>query len=189
MIDLFQAVVTPPPCATTASFADWIKTCTAIAALPLAAFTFYLGFRQKEKERSKDYYHKNVVDFVLPPALLFFSTEIPNLQQAGKAAIAGMRSAAAELPRESVAALTRFSTGLFDLQDIITARTAVFDQAATNKIQTRFEDLQDAVSTWFDEVGMHKRRNPEELANIVMDGQRSIVKHIFEGRIDDFRRA
>jgi len=171
------------------SNSDWLdllKTTGASLVLPLSLTTFWLGYRQKEKERSKSYYHKIVVDVVLEPILNFFSTHIPNLQEAAVGAIRGMKGARVAIPKTSTERLARFSTELFDLQDMVIARTSVFDTVATNHLERQFQDLQDQVSEWFDDVGMHKRREPEGLEMVIMNGQRELVKQILEGKFRNY---
>ena len=180
----------PLPCTTIiaqqANLLDLLKTTASVAALPLAGLTFWLGYRQKERERTRGYYHKAVVDVVLPQILETFGIEIDRLREAGRAALEGLASKRKTMPRASSVALSEFTTNLFFLQDAIVERTLIFDEKMTNEIREDFEGIEDKAKGWFGDVVLHKRRNLEELEAILKTGQRTVIKRLYRGEFRDF---
>jgi hypothetical protein len=167
-----------------ASWPDLVKTIASVAALPIAGLTFWLGFRQKERERTLSYYHKVVVDVVLQKILDGFASEIERINEAGRTAIVGMKSNRKSMPRSCNLALSEFGTNLFTLQDVVVERTIIFDEKTTEEIREDFQQTQDDVTVWFSDVVLHKRRNFEELEQLLRAGQRRIIRRLYQG---DFR--
>ena len=110
------------------SATDTAKTVTSVLALPLALTTFLIGYWQRERERTRSYYHKVVVDVVLQRILDFFGEQVEAMTSAGRDALDGLASARKAIPRSCRVKLSEFATGLFELQDKITERTAIFDE-------------------------------------------------------------
>jgi hypothetical protein len=177
-----QAAVTPQP----VPWLDVVKTVATALALPLAAFTFWLGYRQKERERTRSYYHKVVVDVVLPGILDFFQAQAEAMTEAGRQAQLGLKSSRKTMPRSCSIALSNFSTGLYSLLDAITQRTLIFDEKVTAEIRNDVEDIEDAVTDWFNDAGLHKRRDVEEIRPLVQRGQRLLIKRLYKGEFRDF---
>jgi hypothetical protein len=182
--------VTDPPsiCQTTNAVVNqvnWLettKTIAAVAAFPAALLTFMLGYRQKEKERTLSYYHKVVTENVTQPIFDFFEKNIQALTAAGQEAQKAMLTTRKTIPRSATSTLAAFSTELFNLQDLITERTIVFDEKITEKIRLAFESIQDKASAWFNDVALHKRRNIEELTQDLRSGQRAVVSLLYQGQ-------
>ncbi len=163
-----------------------MKTVAAIVALPLAGLTFWLGYRQRERERTVSYYHKVVVDKVIDELFKFFNQQTLELDRAAREALAGMAESPPAIPEKSKQALADFSTTLFKLNDLITDRTVMFDERATEQIRAEFEKIQDDATEWFDHVGSHKRRNAEELKILLRRGQRAVIKQLYKGQFRNF---
>ena len=169
-----------------ASWLDWGKTLAAICALPLAGTTFWLGYRQKERERTRSYYHKAVVDIVLPKILESCAQETERLLETGRTALAGLKSARKTMPRSCNIALAEFTKNWFALQDLITERTLIFDERITEEIRQDFQSTEDDAKEWFNEVSLHKRRNVEDLDAIMKKSQRTVIKRLYRGDFRDF---
>jgi hypothetical protein len=163
------------------SLPDLVKTITSIAAIPLAIVTFYLGYRQKEKERTRGYYQAVAVDAVLPAIIAFFDGSLEKVMDAGREAIKGAASARKTVPVGATRGLAAFSEELFKLQDHVTDRTLIFDEKVTESIRVDFEELQDDVANWFGDIALHKRRDIEELPPLIKKGQRTIIFHLYDG--------
>lgn len=173
-------------CAHAKSFLDNVITVVSVLAVPTAAFTFWLGYRQKERERTLSYYHKVVVDVVISDVFRFFDEQIRQLSQAGIEARDGINSGRVTMPRAVKSVITSFSTELFKLQDQIADRTIVFDEHTTEEIKQEFEIIQDRVTGWFNDLYQSKRRGLEELRSALRDGQRRVIKHLYRGQFRNF---
>jgi hypothetical protein len=182
----------PNPCTTEcaqqaiSSWPDIIKTVASVLALPLALLTFWLGYRQREHERTLSYYHKVVVDALLPKILEGFAVEIDRMQEAGREALVGLKSSRKAMPRKCSIALADFATNLFGLQDLIAERTLIFDEKITNEIKDDFQGTQDDVTDWFSDVILHKQRHFEEIEQILRLRQRQLIKRLYRGEFRDF---
>lgn len=170
----------------TTSTLDVIKTVTSVLAIPLAVLTFILGYRQKERERTRAYYHKVVVDVVLPVILEFFGAQAELMAEAARQAERGMASGRKSMPRSCSVSISNFSTGLYLLLDKVTERTLIFDEKISRQINDDFEDIEDAVTGWFGDITLHKRRNVEEVAQLLQQGQRTVIKRLYKGEFRDF---
>jgi hypothetical protein len=158
----------------------------AVSAVPLAALTFWLGYRQRERERNLSYYHKAVVDVVLPKILEGFAIEIDRMQEAGREGLAGMKSSRKTMPKKCSVALAEFATNLFALQDTIAERTLIFDEKTTNDVRDDFQSTQDDVTDWFNDIILHKQRHLEEIEQIMRSRQRQLIKRLYKGDLRDF---
>jgi hypothetical protein len=170
------------------SVTDTIKTIVTVITLPVAVLTFLLGYRQKDHERTLTYYHKVVVDESLPKIFTFFDAQIPPPGKAARDALEGVSSPEKAVPKTCTVTLASFSTGLFDLKDAITQRTALFDERITPEIEEEFEEIQDQASGWFNDVALYKRRDVQELNGILSQGQREIIRKLYRGQFRDSRR-
>jgi hypothetical protein len=170
----------------TNSAGDALKTVAAIVSIPLALITFLLGYRQRERERTRSYYQKVVVDSLFQDILDFFSSQAEPIVTAGREGLKGLASNRKTLPRSCSLALSDFSTKLFALQDKITERTAIFDERITSEVQGDFEAVQDEITGWFNDASLHKRRELDELPQLLKSGQRTIVKRLYRGEFRDF---
>lgn len=169
-----------------AGFSDLIKTATSLIALPFAGFTFWLGYRQRERERTRSYYHKVVVDVVLPDILTFFDQQGIELRAAGHAALTGAASPRRAIPKSCKAALAVFGTSLFDLQDKIVQRTAIFDENLTLKLEDTFPKIQDDVTNWFSAVDLQKSPSVEGLTAVLRSSQRAVIRLLYTGEYKNF---
>lgn len=165
---------------------DVVKTAAAVLALPLAGLTFWIGYRQREHERTLSYYHKVVIDVVLPKILEGFAVEIDRMQEAGREALAGMKSARKTMPKKCSVALAEFASNLFGLQDTIVERTLIFDEDTTDDVRDAFQSTQDDVTEWFNDVTLHKQRHLEEIEHILRLRQRQLIKRLYKGDFKDF---
>lgn len=159
-----------------------VKTVTSILAAPVAAFTFWLGYKQKERERTLSYYHKVVVDVTIPTIFKFFDEQVKLLTTAAEEAKRSSSTTRRTLPRPAHQALTTFSTALFQLQDEITDRTIIFDEKVTEKIRLGFETIQNEATCWFSDILQRKPRSVEEVKIILQTGQRRLIKQLYEGQ-------
>jgi hypothetical protein len=170
------------------SLTDTVKTVVAVITLPVAVLTFWLGYRQKDRERMLTYYHKVVVDGSLLKIFDFFEKQAAELDRAAREALQGTASDERVVPKGCTVTLAAFSTGLFDLKDFIAQRTALFDERITPQIEQGFEDIQDRASEWFNDIAQFKRREVAELAAILTKGQREIVRMLYRGQFRDVNR-
>ncbi len=168
-------------CCPNSSYSDLIKTVTAVLAIPLAIVTFYLGYRQREKERTRGYYHKAVVDVVLPQLIEFFDRELGNISDAARSAVNGLTSNRKTMPASCTKRLADFSEQLIKMLDVVTDRTLIFDEQITELIREDFEQVQDDVANWFGDIALRKSRDIEELPGLVKAGERRIIKHLYSG--------
>jgi hypothetical protein len=169
-------------CPLPSSYSDVLKTVASVLALPLALITFYLGYRQREGERTRGYYHKAVIDVVLPQLIEFFDLQLEKVVQAARDATKGLNSLRKTMPPGVTKSLAEFSASLFEMQDVITNRTLIFDEKVTELIRKDFEQIQDDVANWFGELALRKSREIEELPGLVKKGQRAIIKHLYSGK-------
>lgn len=175
-----------PPCLPQAGMADTTKTIASAVAIPLAIVTFWLGYRQRERERTRGYYHKVVVDVLLPDILAFFDEQTEAISEAGRQAEKGLASMRKTLPRTCTISLSDFSAALYKLLDKISERTLIFDEKITSLVVREVDDLEDSVTGWFNDIALFKRRNVEELAGLMKSSQRNIVKLLYKGEFRDF---
>ena len=166
-----------------ALWSERAKILVPVGAIGLSTFTFFLGYRQRDRERTLSYYHKTVTDAVMPAILEFFPAQLTALEAAAIQAL--QPSARRTKPISTTKTLSTFSTQLFDLHDSIVERTVLFDEKATSKINKIFEEIEDSVSEWFDNA-MQKKKSIDQLKSIVRSGQRRVVRGIYEGQFRDF---
>lgn len=162
--------------------AVWIP----LAALGLSALTFWLGYHQKERQRTLTYYHKIVTEPLVPEIIAFCAKNELLIQEAAQISLAAFKGNRKSIPREATQKLTNFSTELFELQDKIVEKIEVFDSKSTRKLEGLFELFQDRITDWFNQVALRRRRNPEELQNIFLDRKRAIVKLLYRGQFRNF---
>lgn len=187
---MVPGTILPQPCPVCCpqprAWLDGLMAIVSTLAVPVALFTFWLGYRQRERERTLSYYHKVVVDVVIDDVFSFFDKQIRSLTESGTAAREGLAAGRLTMPRPIKQALTGFSTALFSLQDQIAERTVVFDVETTELVKRAFERIQDQATGWFNDLYQHKRRGIEELNNILREGQRSIIKQLYAGQFRNF---
>lgn len=167
---------------------NFVKDVVSIVALPLSALTFYLGYRQREYERQRSYYQEVVVDEVLPDVLALFDEQSAKLTEAGREAFKGNASARKTIPRACSVALADFAQSLFALQDRIVQRAAIFDEQLAESVSVAFQETQDSVTSWFDDVNLHKRRDIVEIDAALRNHERALVRIMYRGGLKAFRK-
>lgn len=166
---------------------DLLKTLAVGFALPLSVLTFWLGYRQREYERRRSYYQDVVIDPMLPEILETFDQQSSALTGAGRAGLNGVASNRKTMPRSCGVALASFASAIFSLQDRIVQRAAIFDELQTDEIREAFQQTQDEVTDWFDDVSSHKRRELGEIDGLLRKNQRLLVRLLYKGKMRSFR--
>jgi hypothetical protein len=170
-----------------AGTADLVKTLVTVLALPLSALTFWLGYRQREYERRRSYYQDVVIDAMLPEILEAFDQQSSALTGSGLAGLNGLASNRKTMPRSCGVALASFASAIFDLQDRIVQRVAIFDELQTEEIREAFQQTQDEVTDWFDDISSHKRRELGEIDGLLRKNQRLLIRLLYKGKMRSFR--
>ena len=170
-----------------ASLGELAKTFAATLALPLSAFTFWIGYRQKEYERRRSYYQDAVIDAILPDILTIFDQQSAALKSAGIDGQKGLSSTRKTIPRSCSVALATFADVIFGLQDQIVQRVAIFDELQADQIRLAFQQTQDDVTDWFNDISLHKRREIEEIDALLRTHQRALIRRLYQAEMRSFR--
>ena len=165
---------------------DALKPYVPFATAALSAFTFWLGYRQKEHDRTSGYYQKVVVDVVLPELIGFNEKYIPELDQLAASVGQRPKEKRKTTPRDVTLELRKFSEDLFELQDKITDRTTLFDLKTSARIEQKFDAFQDAITGWFNDASVGKRRERSDLRSLVQEFRRELVRELYKGKVRSF---
>jgi hypothetical protein len=166
---------------------DLVKTIITVIALPLSALTFWLGYRQREFERRRSYYQDVVIDAVLPDILPVFDQQSLDMSNAGTEGLKGLSSVRKTMPRSCSIALATFADSIFRLQDRIVQRVAIFDELQVESIREEFQQLQDDVANWFNDIGLHKRREVGEIDALLRTHQRNLIRMLYRAEMRSFQ--
>jgi len=151
-----------------------------ICAPLLAVFTFWLGYRQREKERRFSFFNDVVVTPCMAEILKFFSACSEELLEcAREQQSSSIRKAQ---PRKVTAALTRFSQDLFALKGFLVERMEVFDHRTTAKASKAFEKIEQDITCWFGSCTTAPA-SLEDLDERIRSGKRAIVRVLYSGKI------
>lgn len=149
-------------------------------ATPLiAVFTFWLGYRQKERERSSSFYAELVVNPSVIHIDKFF--DLYRNQLVAHARQVQPRSSRATTPRDLTKLLTKFSQDLYELKDNIVKRLEVFDEKAVVRVEIIVSKLETDVTMWF-EGWCRAPAEPEELSRTFSTAKRGMMKNIYKGK-------
>jgi hypothetical protein len=158
----------------------------SIAVGLLSVTTFLLGYRKRIKERRAAWYQKVVVDESLPKIFEFFRKAEIQLLAAILDCEKGSQSSRKTLSNRITGAITDFSGDLIQVKDFVTERLIVFDEAVAGSVNASFEGLQDDVSEFFQDCVVKKRRNTEEMGDILLGAQRQLIKLLYECEFKNF---
>jgi hypothetical protein len=149
-------------------------------ATPLiAVFSFWLGYRQKERERSSSFYTEVVVNPSVTCIDKFFDSYRNQLVEHARQV--QPRNSRETTPRDLTKLLTRFSQDLYGLKDNIVKRLEVFDEKAVRRVENIVTKLETDVTMWF--AGWCKApAEPEELSRTFATAKRGLMKNIYMGK-------
>ena len=151
----------------------------SIATPLIAIFTFWLGYRQKERERSSSFYNDVVVIPTVVVIDKFF--DLYQNQLVEYARKVQPRNSRATTPRDLTKLLTKFSQDLYDLKDNIIKRLEVFDEKAVGRVGNIVFKLETDVTMWF---GCRSKppAEPEELSRMFASAKRGLMKNVYLGK-------
>jgi len=158
----------------------------SVAVGLLSVATFLLGYRKRILERRASWYQKVVVDESLPMLFDFFRKAEGELMAAVLDCQRNSQTARKTLSSKVTAAIAAFSADLIRVKDFIAERMVVFDESFAAELNARFLRLQDEVSEWFEDCVVKKRRNSEEMRDILLNAQRQILKILYECEFKNF---
>jgi len=149
-------------------------------ATPLICIlTFWLGYRQKERERSSSFYNDVVVNPSVAEIDKFF--DLYRNQLVEYARQVQPKSSRLTTPRDLTKLLTQFARDLYGLMDNIVRRLEVFDEKAVGRVGNIMSKLETDVTMWFD--GWCKApMEPEELGRKFATAKRGLIKNIYQGK-------
>ncbi len=165
---------------------ETLKTILSVLAVPLSVLTFWLGYRQREYERRRSYYQDVVIDVMLPDIIDTFDLISEELTNAGRDGLAGISSNRKSMPRSCSIALSKFADTIFKLQDRIVQRVAIFDEPLVDKVRNAFQEIQDDLTGWFEDVGLHKRRDTIEIDPLLKKHQRILIRMLYQCKMRSF---
>ncbi len=119
----------------------------------------------------------------MPEIIAFFSKWREPLQKAALEALEAAKPPRRTIPRNCTSMLRTFSGELFKLQDGVVERIECFTSDEAESIQIEFEDLQDQITLWFDEVASYKRRRIDDLSEMCLSSKKQIVRKMLSGQL------
>ena len=75
---------------------------------------------------------------------------------------------------------------LIDMQNFIAERVVLFDERDAQVLTSRCERLQDDVTNWLQDYILKKRRNREEMRELLLSAQREILKLPYDCEVKNF---
>ncbi len=160
---------------------EFIRNVFAILSVPLGMLTFWLGYRQRVYERNRSYYQDAVIDVLLPDVIAVFDELSLRLSAAGQEAVKGLSSSRKTLPRSCSLALANFADILFKLQDRVIQRSTIFDESLLEPIRDVCQATQDEITAWFEDAGLHKKREIPELDLSLRKNERLLIRLLYQG--------
>lgn len=154
----------------------------------IAIWTSRTGSQQKIRERRAGWYHKVVVDSALPSIADFFHSTSSNLQRTS-AECAKLRETSQTLTLDLVVkkAVAGFKDALYELQDNVADRAAVFDPALKERVSLLLDRLEEDVTEWLDvHAFSHTRTNEKELPKLLAESQTELLKILYDFEFDQF---
>lgn len=151
-----------------------------ICAPLLAVLTFWLGYRQREKERRFSFFNDVVVAPCMTEILKFFSKCGEDLIECAREHDAS--SIRRAQPRKVTTALTKFSQDLYALEDFVVERMEGFDDRTTDETCKVFERIEQEITCWF---GACSTAPPsiDDLELRIRAAKRSVVRVLYKGKI------
>jgi hypothetical protein len=157
-----------------------------LALLAFAIYTFRTGARQKLRERQAAWFHKVVVDPLVEQIDTFFTVSVGMLHRAADLVDRDRVSGATVLSKDLKEEIAKFKGAMFDLAAEVSRRLQPFDPATERWASGLFDNLEEAVTKWFDAqlfVKPHQRR--EALDGFLTEFYTSLLQGLMQM---EFRR-
>ena len=143
----------------------------------LAGLTFWLGWRQKERERCFSFYKESVITPSIAQLDSFFEGYREKLSaEAKKPNPAGGRRTA---PRDITKFLQVFSDELYAMKDAIVQRLEIYDTRAVRKVEEAIGKFDTEISLWLCSPG---GKDLDVMGGHVVRAKRLLVKTIYKSR-------
>jgi hypothetical protein len=152
-----------------------------LALLAFAVYTFRTGRRQKLRERQAAWFHKVVVDPLVERIDTFFTTSVEILHKAADLVDRDRVSGATALSKDLKEEIAKFKGVMFDAAAEVSRRLQPFDPATERWASGLFDNLEEAVTKWFDAqlyVKPHQRR--EALDSFLVEFYTSIFRGLMQ---------
>jgi hypothetical protein len=152
-----------------------------LALLAFAVYTFRTGARQKIRERQAAWFHKVVVDPLVERIDTFFTVSVEMLHKGADLVDRDRVSGATVLSRDTKEEIGKFKDAMFDLAAEVSRRLQPFDPATERWASGLFDNLEEAVTKWFDaqlSVKPHQRR--EDLGSFLVEFYTSIFRGLMQ---------
>lgn len=152
-----------------------------LALLAFAVYTFRTGARQKLRERQAAWFHKVVVDPLVERIDTFFTVSVEILHRAADLVDRDRISGATVLSKDLKEEIAKFKGAMFDAAAEVSRRLQPFDPATERWASGLFDNLEEAVTKWFDaqlHVKPHQRR--EALDSFLVEFYTSIFRGLME---------
>jgi hypothetical protein len=147
-----------------------------VGAVGLAGLTFWLGWRQKERERCFSFYKESVINPCMVNLDGFFAEYREKLTvQAKKPKTSEARKTS---PRDLTKFLELFSADLYALQDTIVRRLEVFDTKAVCKVEEAIGQFDTETTMWLCSPG---EKDIEILTASLVETKRVLLKSVYKG--------
>lgn len=116
----------------------------------LTIYTFRNGSRQKVRERQAAWYHKVVVDPLIPRIEESFCSITPLLHEAAKIAERDRTNGLKSLSSDLKQPISKFKAALFTLASDLSLRLSVFSQKLERDVAAEVDHTEEEVTAWFD---------------------------------------
>ena len=164
---------------------SWIPVAISLfqflALLAFAVYTFRIGTRQKLRERQAAWFHKVVVDPLVERIDTFFSASVEILHKAADLVDRDRVSGATVLSKDLKEEIAKFKGAMFVLAAEVSRRLQPFDSATERWASGQFDNLEEAVTKWFDAqlfVKPHQRR--EDLDSFLTEFYTSLLRGLMQ---------
>jgi len=153
-----------------------------VVLILIAVWTFRSGLRQRGLERRAAWYHKAVVDHVLPVLARFFCQQNESLAKAAARCVE-LRGAADGSPLQVLvkATIADFKVQLYAVQAEVSDRTAVFDSKLRDSTSELLDRFEESVSEWFDiHAFSQSRQNQMTLRELLSTFETMLIKLLYD---------
>jgi hypothetical protein len=164
---------------------NWLPVAISVfqflALLAFAIYTFQSNSRQKIRERQAAWFHKVVVDPLVSQIDIFFTASVAMLHTAADLVDRDRVSGANVLSHESKQEIAKFKSTMFDLAAEVSRRLQPFDPATERWASGLFDNLEEAVTKWFDSqlfVKPHQRR--QDLDSFLVEFYTSLLRGLMQ---------
>ena len=164
---------------------SWIPVAISLfqflALLAFAIYTFRTGTRQKLRERQAAWFHKVVVDPLVERIDTFFNGSVEMLHKAADLVDRDRVSGATVLSKDAKEEIAKFKEAMFDLAAEVSRRLQPFDPATERWASGLVDNLEEAVTKWFDaqlSVKPHQRR--EALDSFLTEFYTSLLRGLMQ---------